>query len=219
MKVASFDVDCQKGFTPICPNELPVPEGDEIVGELNGNAVYTHYRIGSKDCHPPNAIWIADEKHPPLSIIKGGGGNVDVYWPAHCIVGTKGCELLDGLPNPEHYDFFIFKGIEPNLHPYGACYHGINRQMSTGVIEWLQSKAVTHVVVGGLAFDYCVKETALQLSQAGFLVIVNVSASRSVDMGNYANTIVEFNRSGIAIISDYTKLEMFIKNWRNECQS
>ena len=31
MKIASFDVDAQKGFTPLCPNELPVPEGDTIV--------------------------------------------------------------------------------------------------------------------------------------------------------------------------------------------
>ncbi len=30
-KVASFDVDAQKGFTKICPNELPVPDGDGIL--------------------------------------------------------------------------------------------------------------------------------------------------------------------------------------------
>ena len=35
MKIASFDVDAQKGFTPLCPNELPVPEGDAIVPALN----------------------------------------------------------------------------------------------------------------------------------------------------------------------------------------
>jgi len=28
MKIASFDVDAQKGFTPICPDELPVTGGD-----------------------------------------------------------------------------------------------------------------------------------------------------------------------------------------------
>jgi len=25
--IASFDVDVQKGFTPLCSNELPVPDG------------------------------------------------------------------------------------------------------------------------------------------------------------------------------------------------
>lgn len=29
-KIASFDVDAQKGFTPLCPDELPVPGGDAI---------------------------------------------------------------------------------------------------------------------------------------------------------------------------------------------
>ena len=29
--VASFDIDAQKTFTPLCPDELPVTEGDKIV--------------------------------------------------------------------------------------------------------------------------------------------------------------------------------------------
>ena len=33
-KIASINVDPQKGFTPICPDELPVPGGDEIVPAL-----------------------------------------------------------------------------------------------------------------------------------------------------------------------------------------
>jgi hypothetical protein len=31
-KVASFDVDAQNTFTPLCPNELPVPGGTETDG-------------------------------------------------------------------------------------------------------------------------------------------------------------------------------------------
>ena len=30
-KTVSHNVDPEKGFTPLCPNELPVPGGDEIV--------------------------------------------------------------------------------------------------------------------------------------------------------------------------------------------
>ena len=33
--LASFDIDAQNTFTPICPNELPVVEGDQIADELN----------------------------------------------------------------------------------------------------------------------------------------------------------------------------------------
>ncbi len=36
-KTASFDVDPQHGFTSLCPDELPVPDGDEMVMELNSS--------------------------------------------------------------------------------------------------------------------------------------------------------------------------------------
>ncbi len=58
---ASFDVDAQKGFSPVCPDELPVPDGDKIVDELNAQATFAKYRIGSKDWHHNNAIHIANK--------------------------------------------------------------------------------------------------------------------------------------------------------------
>ena len=57
MKIASFDVDAQKGFTPLCPDELPVPGGDEIAAHLNLLARRATLRIGSKDAHSPSAPW------------------------------------------------------------------------------------------------------------------------------------------------------------------
>jgi nicotinamidase/pyrazinamidase len=207
MKIASFDVDAQKGFTPICPDELPVKGGDEIVDELNEQAKFASYRVGSKDCHPPKALWTADESHPVFSPVENGGPNVDIHWPSHCVVGTKGHELLDGLPKVEEYDFFVFKGIEPNLHPYGACYHDMEEKLSTGVIEWLKSKDVGYVVVGGLALDYCVETTAVQLAKAGFKVIVNLSACRAVDpskvseaCGRMATYGIRFATSSAALV-------------------
>ena len=32
-KIAAFDIDAQNTFTPVCPDELPVAEGDQIVEE------------------------------------------------------------------------------------------------------------------------------------------------------------------------------------------
>ena len=52
MKIASFDVDAQKGFTPLCPSELPVPEGDAIVPALNQLAARAELRIGSARLQP-----------------------------------------------------------------------------------------------------------------------------------------------------------------------
>ena len=46
-KTASHNVDPQKGFTPLCPNELPVPNGDNIVNELNGQNNLAKYKTVS----------------------------------------------------------------------------------------------------------------------------------------------------------------------------
>ncbi len=51
-KIASFDVDPQRGFTPLCPTELPINGGDKIADELNKQAKYAAYRLVSKDEHP-----------------------------------------------------------------------------------------------------------------------------------------------------------------------
>ncbi len=50
--IASLDIDAQKGFTPLCPNELPVAGGDTIVAALNAQAALATLRAGSKDAHP-----------------------------------------------------------------------------------------------------------------------------------------------------------------------
>jgi len=209
MKIASFDVDAQKGFTPLCPNELPVKGGDEIVDELNAQAKLADYRIGSKDCHPPKALWTVDATHPIFSPVKNSGPNVDIHWPAHCVVGTKGNELLDGLPKPNEYDFFVFKGIEPDLHPYGACYHDIEEKLSTGVIEWLKSKGVGLVIIGGLAKDYCVLTTALQLRKANFMVIVNGNATKSVAADGALDAEIKLTQAGGYIIYGGVKSNKF----------
>jgi len=162
---ASFDVDAQNSFTPLSPDELPVAEGHCIAGELNRQAAFASLRIGSKDAHSPAAVWVSNEQHPPLSPVKGHA-NADLHWPLHAVPGTHGFALLDELPAVTDYDFFVWKGIEPTLHPYGACFHDLANQLSTGVIEFLQARDIDTVLVGGLATDYCVLNTVLQLRNA-----------------------------------------------------
>jgi nicotinamidase/pyrazinamidase len=178
-ETASLDVDCQKGFTPLCPNELPVPDGDKIVDALNNQAKYAKFRVGSKDWHPSNALWIATNEYPQFTCMPLGTPNMDIYWNAHCIAGTYGAELLDGLPNPEEYDFMVYKGLEPNMHPYGACYHDLKETRSTGLIEFLKANSVKNVIVGGLALNFCVKATVFQLA-LHFKVVVNLAACKAI---------------------------------------
>ncbi|MDH1053213.1 nicotinamidase [Pseudomonas alcaligenes] len=205
MKIASFDVDAQKGFTPLCPDELPVPGGDAIAPALNQLATRASLRLGSKDAHSPQAAWVAPshaEMLKPLPL-----ANADLSWVSHCVPGTPGFELLDELPAPLDYDYFVWKGVEPDLHPYGACYHDLAEKRSTGVIEFLRHNGVNRVLVGGLALDYCVKTTALQLRRAGFAVDVYLPACRAIAEDTANSACAEMRAAGIALHASLDELD------------
>lgn len=203
--VASFDIDAQNTFTPVCPDELPVAEGDTIAGELNAQAAFACLRLASRDAHSSCALWLSDEQNPPLSPIEGHP-DLDVRWPAHAIIGTKGFDFIDGL-DPAAYAFQVYKGIEPDKHPYGACYHDLANKLSTGAIEFLNWNGITTVICGGLATDYCVKNTALQLLDAGFDVILNKAACRGIAPDTVAAALKEMGAAGVKIVACAAELE------------
>lgn len=204
--VASFDVDAQNTFTPLCPEELPVPNGTEIVHELNAQAQFAVVRLGSKDAHSPQAVWVANHQHPQLSPLENVE-NADVYWKAHAVPGTLGFELISGLPKITEYDFFVWKGVEPDMHPYGACFHDFAEKMSTGVIEFLRDRNITTVLVGGLATDFCVKKTVLELLNAGFQVIVNLAACRGLSADTTQRAVELMREKGAVFVSCAAELK------------
>lgn len=216
-RVASFDVDAQKGFTSLCPEELPVPGGTEIVDELNADAKIASYRVGSKDAHAANALWVATEENPQFSKIIGA--NMNIRWNKHCVVGTMGFELLDGLPDVTGYDYMAYKGIELNMHPYGGCYHDFAEKFSTGVIEYLNCKKfdenfieikheVELVIVGGLATEFCVIKTVKQLREAGFIVVLNLGACRGISEEGVARAISEMENMGVIIVKSAKEIQV-----------
>lgn len=207
-RIASFDVDAQKTFTPLCPDELPAPEGEKIAAELNAQAQFAALRVGSKDAHSANARWVADAEHPPLSPIEGE--NMDLRWPVHAVPGTYGFELLDGLPHPAAYDFFVWKGVEPDMHPYNACYHDFALRLPTGLLEFLHSREVNTVIVGGLATDYCVKSNVLILRDAGFRAIVNQAAVRGVAPETTRKAWGEMGAAGAETIAHAAELSALV---------
>ena len=204
-QIAAFDIDAQQTFTPLCPDELPVAGGDEIAAELNAQAQFASLRVASRDAHSPKAVWIANAKHAPLTPVTGYADS-DLYWPGHAIVGTKGFEFIPGL-DPKAYAFQVYKGIEPDKHPYGACYHDLKDTLSTGVIEFLQSRGVKAVICGGLATDYCVKNTVLQLVCAGFTVILNLAACRGIAPDTVAAALDEMRGAGVIIVNNSAELK------------
>ncbi len=196
--VASLDVDSQTCFTHRCPDELPIPNAEFIVDELNAQAQKAQYRIGSKDAHSPHAIWVANETQPAFSKIQGT--NIDIAWPQHAVPGTEGFSLIDGLPPITDYDFFVWKGIELDLHPYGACYHDLQEKLSTGLIEFLQTKQISTVIVGGLILELCVEVSALQLKRANFDVIINLAATKALTEEDAVQAQQRLQAAGIRCI-------------------
>lgn len=200
MKIAAIDVDVQQTFTPLCPQELPVPEGHLIADALNEQASLADFRVMTKDAHTALAPWVVESHAEMFQPV--GLPEADITWVAHAVPGTPGFELIPGLPAPTEYDFMVFKGIEPSLHPYGACFHDLSEQCSTGLIEWLRINDVSTVLVGGLAFDYCVKNTAIQLKNAGFDVVVNKAASRGIAADTIDEAATQLNAAGVLLAED-----------------
>ena len=187
--IAAFDIDAQKTFTPVCPDELPVTEGDKIVPELNAQAEFAALRVASRDAHSPYAKWIATPEHPCLSPIKGYP-DLDLYWTKHAIVGTTGFDFIDGL-DPEAYAFQSLKGIEPDKHPYGACYHDLANKRSTGVIEFLRQHGITTV----------------QLKDAGFTVILNKAACRGIAPDTTKAALEKMKAAGVILVENAAALQ------------
>ncbi|WP_320152021.1 nicotinamidase [uncultured Tolumonas sp.] len=206
MNIAAIDVDVQNTFTPVCPDELPVPQGHLIAAALNEQASLAHFRIMTKDAHTPLAPWVVNSHSEMFQPV--GLPEADITWVAHAVPGSKGFELIDGLPAVSDYDFLVYKGIEPAFHPYGACYHDLSEKLSTGLIEWLHQHQVTTVILGGLALDYCVKTTALQLKNVGFNVVVNLSATKGIADETVQQALQQMQRAGISLAANIEELKL-----------
>lgn len=207
MNVMSFDTDAQRGFTPLCPDELPVPDGHNIADELNKQARFAETRGYSKDSHAKSAEWVANEEHPQFDRIEDTP-DMDLRWNMHCAVGERGHELIDGLPHPREYQIQIHKGVERDMHPYGACYHDHAKQISTGLIEQAKVRGIKVIIVGGLALDYCVAETVREMLAAGFIVILNLAATRAISEEGGKVAVEELRNKGAIIIRSATELKL-----------
>lgn len=212
--IISIDIDAQKTFTPLCPSELPITGGDEIVAELNAQATLANLRVMTKDAHTPHAKWLCPSHAEVLQPTQLP--NAPEKWVSHAMIGSFGFELLDNLPKEIDYDFCVWKGISPELHPYGACFHDTQERLSTGLIEWLTVRGTQIIIIGGLATDYCVKHTVLQLLRHGnWQVLVNRAACRGISAQTMAKAWHQMATAGAIILDNALSIEQYIHNNQN----
>lgn len=212
---AIIEVDPQKGFSELCPSELPVEGALEIVESLNEQAEELGVtRIVTRDFHPADALWMTNDRAmigKPIPNLPSGS-NMDLYWPPHCVAGTPGCELLPGLPPIETYDYVVSKGAEPDMHPYGAAYLDLAETISSGLIEYLRLGGIEIPVLGGLVIEHCIPATALQLNRAGFRVVVNLSACRGISKATSEAAIAKMKKAGIRIARDIKDVKKYFRS-------
>jgi len=180
-KQALLVVDVQNDFCP--GGTLAVERGDEVVAPLNrlideflqrGAPVYK-----SRDWHP------ATTKH----FAKYGG-----TWPVHCVQNTRGAEFYPALRDDPRI-VVVSKGLGDT-----DCYSAFDE---TELAAQLHQQGIEEVLVGGLATDYCVKNTVLDALKHGFKVKALKDAMRAVDLqpGDGERALEEMRAAGSEIVS------------------
>ena len=170
-------VDVQNDFLP--GGALPVPEGDRVVPVLNE---YIHrFRtaglpiVATRDWHPPDHCSFQAQGGP---------------WPPHCVQGTPGADFAPGLELPEDA-LIVSKATKPDQEAYSGF-------QGTDLDARLREMGVRRLFIGGLATDYCVKQTVLDALRLGYRVYLLTDAIRAVDVqpGDGDAAIDEMLRAG-----------------------
>jgi nicotinamidase/pyrazinamidase len=179
-------VDVQNDF---CPGDaLPVPEGDQVIPALNDYIkIFKKANAGifaTRDWHPPNHV-----------SFKAQGGP----WPPHCVQNTHGAKFHPDLKLPRNT-----KVVSKAMNPLKENYSGFE---GAELANTLRKQGVVRVFVGGLATDYCVKNTVLGARKLGFDAVLLLDASRGINAkpGDVAKAIDEMMESGAeqATLTDF----------------
>ena len=103
-------------------------------------------------------------------------------WPMHCVQGTNGVRLSESFSFDRTKMRVVRKGLQDGIESYSAVGDSTEEKKfeRTALIDHLRLNKISHVYVCGLAFDYCVGSTALDLAKAGFNVYVLTDCTRYV---------------------------------------
>ena len=171
-------VDVQNDFCP--GGALEVKHGDEIVPLVNQLARKFENVVVTQDWHTPGHVSFASSHagKKPFETKRLRYGE-QVLWPDHCVQGTRGAELHDGLELP-HAQLVIRKGFHPKVDSYSGFLEA-DRKTKTGLDGYLRSRGVKRVYCVGLATDFCVAWTALDARRFRFESVVIEDACRAID--------------------------------------
>ena len=155
-------VDAQRGFTELCPDELPVPGGAGIVPAVNRLLALPFARVdATQDWHPPD--------HRSFL------GRADDLYRPHCVMGTPGAEFLPGL-HTHRFGAIWRKGYDADFEAYAVT------AQHPAFAKFLSASGIKTVVVCGIATNICCFFAARDLRRAGFDVWLVEDASAGIDV-------------------------------------
>ena len=145
--------------------------------------------------HSTYPILFVRDHHPSrhCSFAEQGGP-----WPPHCVQGTHGAEVYETLQPYVKEDLTFFKGEDPAREQYSG-FEGLN-PAGQSLGEVLRLLDIQHVLVCGIATEYCVRNTAEDLLKDGFNVCVLKDALAWVDAAGHAEALDAMEKEGIRLL-------------------
>lgn len=193
-------IDLQNDFCPAVNGiggALAVKDGDQIVPLVNRLGQQFEHIILTQDWHPSGHISFASS-HPgtkPFSTTEVSYGT-QTLWPDHCVQGTPGADLHPGLDLPQA-ELILRKGFRREIDSYSAFLED-DHTTPTGLAGYLRERGLKRLFFCGLAYDFCVRYSAVDGTTAGFECLVIEDVTRSVALsGSVEITRQVFANRGI----------------------
>ena len=179
MATALLLVDIQNDFLPT--GSLPVPGGDEIIPVVKDLMSHMEHIVAVQDWHPADHMSFASmhSGSVPGDLINLDGAS-QILWPDHCVQNTPGAQWAAGIDTSK-FQKLLNKGTHQRVDSYSGFFDNL-RKKSTGLANYLRDFDLMHLVICGLATDYCVKETVLDALELGFSVTVVTDGCRGVEL-------------------------------------
>jgi len=188
-RTALLVVDVQNDFAdPV--GSLAVPGGADVIPVINENV---------RAARAAGALVVATQDwHPEVTPHFAAQGGL---WPVHCVGGTWGAELH---PELRAAGEVVRKGAggDDGYSAFSERDPVSGESSSTPLEVMLKARGIEHVVVSGLATDYCVVETVVDARVAGFEVDVVRDAIRAVDLepGDGDRAIARMRDAGAELV-------------------
>ncbi len=185
-------IDVQNDFMP--GGALAIPDGDAVVPLINTLAQKFDHVILTQDWHPTQHISFASTHRSknPLETIQAPYGP-QTLWPEHVLQHTEGAAFHPALHIP-HSELILRKGFRRHIDSYSAFLENDHRT-PTGLAGYLRERNLTRLFLCGLAYDFCVRYSAIDGKALGFETIVIEDATRPVGL---PGSIDQTNRDLVA---------------------